>query len=217
MRFSDLAAQTPMRHITIADGQLGTDQTVDQMKKLILSSLNTSLVRVAAEEIIGETEPMDKWGEVEAIYAFTRDKVRYTRDPKGLEYVQTPQHLLTMIEKRGQAFGDCDDKTTLGLSLLKSLGYDVAIRVAAYREGGPFTHVYGLVKIIHQWVPFDATPTDRELGWENPFTRQKDYQITPYGWDLGEIRMGDIDVSQIIQLAVAITLGGYLTARLMKR
>lgn len=213
------AAQTPISISQIAGGILGTDQTVDQMKKVILASLGNQVVRQAAEEMVSIVEPNDKWQEAQAIFYFVRDRVRYTKDPKGMEYVQTPVHLLQVIERRGQAYGDCDDKTVLGLALLKNLGFDVAIRVASYRDPEVFTHVYGLVKINHEWVPFDATPTDKNLGWEKDPVSTKDYPITPYGWDMGDIAVmsSPIDMGQVMQLALAITLGGLLTACMNKK
>jgi len=217
MRISELANRVPVKTIQIGEGILGTNQTVDQMKKVILASLGNQVVRMTAERLVTNIEPNDREGEAEVVYGFVRDKVRYTKDPKGLEYVQTPEYLLLAIERNGIAFGDCDDKTTLGLALLKNLGYNVAVRVASYREPGVYSHVYGLVKINREWVPFDATPDNKWLGWEMPAKDIKDYPITPYGWDLGEITMSNIDVGQIAQLAIAIAVGGVLTACVMKK
>jgi len=213
---TDIANATPMRTINIDHGIMGTDQTVQQMKKVILASLGVQAVRLMAEELVAQVPARDKEGEVGAVYAFVRDQVRYTRDPKGLEYVQTPSHLLKMIEERGQAYGDCDDKTVLGLALLKNLGYEVAIRVAGYRTQGVYTHVYGLVKLGHQWVPFDATPSQKELGWEHPPVTTKDYPIGAYGYDLSDIVMGDIDLGSIATLVVGITLAGMVTSYLKR-
>lgn len=217
MKVAQLAEQMPIKKITIADGVMGTDQTVDKMKKIILASLGDPMVRLTAEQLIANTDPHDKEGEINRIYNYVRDFVHYVRDPRGLEYIQTPNYLLKVIERDGKAFGDCDDKTTLGLALLKNIGYDVAIRVAGYREPNVYSHVYGLVKLFGIWVPFDATPSDKYFGWEHPYKTAKDYTIEPYGYEMGEIVTGEINVGQIIQLAIAITLGTLLSTTLIKK
>lgn len=207
----------PVKIQSISHGEIGIHETVTQMEKIILASLGDQQVRMAAEDVVGGVEPNDREGEASAVYQFVRDRVRYTKDPKGMEYVQTPGHMLTMIQKRGQAYGDCDDKTVLGLSMLKNLGYDVAIRVAQYRPQGTYTHVYGLVKIKNVWMVFDATPIDKELGWEAQAVKVQDRQVKPYGWDMGEL-MGlggmdqGIDVYRILNSSLGMLVGGLLTA-----
>lgn len=217
MKLSELAATVPVHRVEIAEGVLGTNQTVDKMKKVILASLGDQLVRMTAERLITNVDPNDKEMEASVIYQFVRDRVHYVRDPRGLEYIQTPNYLLKAIEKNGKAFGDCDDKTVLGLALLKNIGYDVAIRVAGYREPKVYTHVYGLIKLYNQWIPFDATPTDKQLGWEHPYKTIKDYPIDPYGYEMGEIVAGEINIGQLVQLALGIALGTLLSTTLIKR
>lgn len=212
-------AQIPVHIQNIARGDLGIDQTVNKMRQMILASLGKQEVRIAAEEIIGHVAPNDRKGEARAVYEFVRDKVRYTKDPNGMEYVQTPNHILGVIRDRGQAYGDCDDKVVLGLSLLKNLGYPVAIRVASYQNHRHFTHVYGMVKVYDEWMPFDATPSNQELGWElEPRTRVKDYQLGEYGWDMGELGEEDgINVYGILNTGLGILLGSLLAGYVLKK
>jgi predicted transglutaminase-like cysteine proteinase len=217
MRLSELAAKSPVKILSISSGERGIDQTVDQMERVMLASLGNQEIRMRAEQIVSMVAPNDRMGEAEAVYQFVRDYVRYTKDPAGMEYVQTPQHILKMIDERGQAYGDCDDKTVLGLSLLKNLGFEVAIRVASYRASGQFTHVYGLVKIKGEWVVFDATPTHQSLGWEAEATRVKDREVKPYGWEMGGLHgfvAGDINLGQIATLMIAIAGGAWLSSHL---
>lgn len=216
----DQLQQIPVKRKLISQGDLGIDETVEQMKQVILASLGDQTVRVTAEQLIGGVGANNRRDEATAIYLYVRDKVRYTKDPKDLEYIQTPHHLITRIQQQGQAFGDCDDKTVLGLALLKNIGFDVAIRVASYSPVKTFTHVYGLVKIDQTWVPFDATPQWRQLGWEHPgVTRLKDYYVSAYGYDMDEV-MGltdEFSMGSVLNVAMGITLGGLLTAWLARR
>jgi len=185
----------PVEISEIGYGDRAIYRTVSKMKEVIQRSLSSQRVRQKAEEIVSGIVDNDQQGEVRSIYQYVQKNIRYTRDPKGLEYVQTPDYLLDAVEQNKQAFGDCDDKTVLGLSLLKTIGYDVAIKVVSYLQNKKFSHVYGLVKFDGQWVPFDATRPDTSLGWEAPgitrtFESKVGYADSSVS-GLGEIRWDD--------------------------
>lgn len=139
--------------------------TALKMRNIVKESSYNPYVRKWAEIIINDLDDRDEWGEVEAIFYFVRDYIRYVKDPKGMEYIQTPPYMLKTIEMEQKAAGDCDDQTVLTLSLLKSIGYRVAIRVTGYKPG-KYSHVYGLVNIKNKWIPIDTVRKDKELGWE---------------------------------------------------
>jgi hypothetical protein len=91
----------------------------------------------------------------------------------GFEYLQTPPTLLENIRlynegKGDRPAGDCDDMTILSLSLLKSIGFPVAIKVVGFNGNKRFSHVYGLVQIGTNWIPFDCVRPDKDMGWEAP-------------------------------------------------
>lgn len=216
MDLAQLAGSVPVNVVQINSGYAGTVETAQKMIEVIQASMGDQLVRMTAEELLVGTPAYDREGEIEAIYQYVRDKVRYTKDPAGLEYVQTPKHLIQMIMQRGQAYGDCDDKTVLGLAMLKNLGYEVAIRVAGYKTPGVYTHVYGLVKVKHNWIVFDATPADEELGWEHPFVDVKDFPVSAYGRTINELSGMGIDTSQMMTTAFAIAIGGAITVYIQK-
>jgi hypothetical protein len=151
----------------IGTGDAAIYKTVDKMKDIIRQSSKNPYVREWAGNIVGRVEVNDKRGEASAIFNFVRDRVRYTKDPLGFEYIQTPVVLLESISQGDRPMGDCDDQTTLSLSLLKSIGFNVAIKVVSFRENKKFGHVYGLVQIGHEWVSFDCVRPDQEMGWES--------------------------------------------------
>jgi transglutaminase-like putative cysteine protease len=138
------------------------------MKKIIHESAPNLYVRKWAEKLVSGIQPRDERGEAEAIFDFVQRSLRYARDPRGTEFVQTPLLLLTEIEQGKTPSADCDDYTTLGLSLLRALGFPVVIRVTGYRPDGTFSHVYGMVNINGVWTAFDAVRRDKDLGWEAP-------------------------------------------------
>lgn len=156
----------------IGSGDTAIYNTVAKMKDIIHQSARNPYVREWAGRILSGIEVNNKYQEAEVIYNFVRDRVRYTKDPLGYEYIQTPIVLLESIgqyvsRKGERPIADCDDMTVLSLSLLKSVGFHVAIKVVSFTPNKKFGHVYGLVQIGHDWVPIDCVRPDASMGWES--------------------------------------------------
>jgi hypothetical protein len=169
--FAQMSA-VPRTEEYIGTGDGAIYKTVDKMKNIIQESSKNTYVREWAKKIVARVKVNDRKGEASAIFDFVRDNVRYTKDPLGFEYLQTPPVLLEDIrlyqEGRGdRPVGDCDDDTLLALSLLKSIGFNVAIKVVSFSESKKFGHVYGMVQIGYEWVPFDCVRPDQDMGWES--------------------------------------------------
>jgi transglutaminase-like putative cysteine protease len=155
----------------IGRGDAAIEETVQHMARVIDSSAKNPLVREWARSILDGVQVNNKMGEATAIHSFVRDHVRYTRDPSGWEYVQTPPILLAGVreyleKKAAKPIGDCDDMTTLTLSLMKSVGFPVMIKTVGYN--GRFSHVYGMAYLNGQWIVTDTVRPDKWLGWEAP-------------------------------------------------
>ena len=164
-------AAVPQSQEYIGTGDAAIYNTVSKMKQIINDSSRNPYVREWARKIVSRVTVNDKKGEASAIFDFVRDNVRYTRDPAGFEYLQTPPVILEDIRvyqdgKGDRPAGDCDDMTLLSLSLLKSIGFQVAIKVVSFNPRKQFGHVYGLVQIGYEWVPFDCVRPDSYMGWE---------------------------------------------------
>jgi hypothetical protein len=165
-------AAVPKTEEYIGTGDTAIFRTVDKMKSIIIQSSKNPYVREWAKNIVARVEVNNKKGEAANIFGFVRDNVRYTRDPLGFEYLQTPPVLLEDIRlyqagKGDRPVGDCDDMTLLSLSLLKSIGFSVAIKVVSFSSNKSFSHVYGMVKIGYDWVPFDCVRPEKDIGWES--------------------------------------------------
>lgn len=169
---SGLVAGEPMEFIELGEGEVAIENTVKKIKQIINRASRNPYVRKWAEHIVRNVPQTKYVQELIAIQHFVRDNMRYTRDPRGMEYVQTPVHLLSLIERGQLPQGDCDDKTTLSLSLAKSIGFPVALRVTGYKPNRKFKHVYGMVRVkvgkIQKWIPMETVKRNRELGWESP-------------------------------------------------
>ena len=157
----------PRKEEYIGTGEDAIRNTVKKMREIIIVSSRNPYIREWAKYAISGTEVNDKEAEARAVHNFVRDHVRYTRDPFGFEYIQTPPVLLEDIRNGERPIGDCDDMTVLSLSMLKAIGFPVAIKVVSFSDNGRFSHVYGLVQIYGQWIPIDCVRPDKELGWES--------------------------------------------------
>lgn len=96
--------------------------------------------------------PQKKWLlEAARIHEFARDRIRYVKDIRGIETIQTPVQTLRI----GQ--GDCDDKSTLIASLLESLGHPTRFLAVGFSGPNSYSHVFPETKIGGKWVALEAT------------------------------------------------------------
>lgn len=163
---SDSLRNEPVRTEFVGFGDQAIFGTVGKMERIVKESARNPYVRKWAERIIEGIAPNDKVGEAKAIYEYVRDATRYTRDPRGIEYLQTPQHALTLLEYGEEPNLDCDDSSMLATALLSSVGFDTGVRIASYHKDRKFEHVYGVVGLNGKWVSVDAVRRDRPMGWE---------------------------------------------------
>lgn len=169
------------KEFNIGNGDMAIKRTVDKMAEIISLSSKNPVVREWARTVLANVIVNQKYQEAEAIHNFVRDNVRYTRDPYGWEYIQTPPIVLRGIQdfqngKAARPIGDCDDMTVLSLSMMKSVGFPVVIKTVGYN--GKFSHVYGMVYVGGQWIVTDTVRPDKWFGWEAPnITRIMEVQV----------------------------------------
>lgn len=138
------------RLVAIPDGRPGVRRTLKLMARLVRAGKLNLNVRSAAVQIVGNLRQRDRPGEIRALHAFVRDRIRYVRDIRGVETLQTPERVL---ESRA---GDCDDKSVLLASMLESLGYKTQFHAVGFRPG-VLSHVYPEVYFGTKWVPLETT------------------------------------------------------------
>ncbi len=168
-------------------GDPGIFQTVAKIKQAIYFSLRDpdQVIRKRAESIIRQFGPgeRDDRAEVRAVAQFVKLHFHYVHDPRGLEYVKSPEFIDNEITKYHEFIGDCDDASGYLAALLKSIGYQPALVVMTdARSDDPqqaFTHIYVEVWIpkLNKWVPLDMTAKYRPLGWSAPATRLRRYEV----------------------------------------
>lgn len=107
----------------------------------------------------------DTLAEIKALYAATRERVRYTSDPRGVDTYVNPRHTLAM-----QA-ADCDDFTSLGCAALESVGIACKLKVIRTVGSSEPNHIYALAATSKRgrpkFIAFD-TSVNKYAGWEPP-------------------------------------------------
>ncbi len=122
--------------------------SVKKMARLARAGAHSYAIRSLATRITRNVPSKDKRGELVALYRWVRDNIRYRHDPRGLEWIQSPERT---VEERA---GDCDDIGTLLSALAQSIGFSMM-----YRTVGPTVHNQQHVSTEAQcegeWVSLD--------------------------------------------------------------
>ena len=158
-----LAPEIPARYTrtTISDGETGIFDTLRLMRRMVNDYKTDPGIRQAALNVTFMTPAQDEASEVEALYCFVRDYIRYTKDVHGVETLATPDKTMAM------RVGDCDDQAVLLASLLESVGYPTRFVIEGYTDGGTWEHVYLETCLCGQWIALD--PTEQvAMGWQPP-------------------------------------------------
>lgn len=107
-------------------------------------------VRAQALALVYGLKQKDYINEARRVHAFVRDRIRYVRDPRGVETLHEADQLLR------QKTGDCDDKSILAAALLETLGHPTRL-VAVGLDRRGYCHVFPEVSIRGRWYPVETT------------------------------------------------------------
>jgi len=132
------------------------------MSRLATQAKTTVRIRELALCILGAVPGKDFRGEIDRIFVWVRDNIRYTRDVRGVETVQTPEKTLEYSQ------GDCDDQVTLLSALLETIGVETRFKAVGFQPGR-YQHVYleARDETTGEWVGLD--PTEQvPMGWAPP-------------------------------------------------
>jgi transglutaminase-like putative cysteine protease len=153
------AANQPMTATlqAIPDGKAGTVATLKIMREVTKAGKKSLPVRNLALSLIGELPQKDWFNEVKILHRFVRDNIRYVKDIRGVETVQTPD--VSLVLKAG----DCDDKSVLLASMLEAIGHPTRF-VAIGFQPDDFAHVFVESRIGTSWLPLETTEPV-EVGW----------------------------------------------------
>ena len=142
----------------IPEGAAGIKVTLKAMSNLVKAYKSALAIRTLSVQIVSGFAQKDYKGEVQALQQWVRDRIRYVKDVRDVETLQTPEVTLRVRS------GDCDDKSTLLASLLESIGHETRF-IAIGFQPGEFDHVYVESRIGAIWVPLETTEPVN-MGWQ---------------------------------------------------
>lgn len=177
---------SPVRRFTIADGDLGTEQTIARIRKLVHDGMTDQLVNRTAIAILQQSgvPQFDFVGEIRAIYNWVKQNVRFVRDIYNVETLRTAREILLV---RG---GDCDDINSILLpSLLLTIGANVRLVTISANPEDPrnFSHIYCEVELPDStWLALDAARVNPAFG------RPPNYYFRKRVWSLSDSSYKDM-------------------------
>jgi len=149
----------------------GLDAKVRFIHSCYNSSLTDPRVRSFAEQAGGAGSRMKQ---AQGIFMAVRERLKYMRDPVGMEFTKSPTVMLDEMTTRGYTVGDCDDQACFMLTMLKSIGIPTKLRVTWYGKVAMPQHIYVVSFIEGRWVPIDTTRAEG-FGQEVPYARKQDF------------------------------------------
>ncbi len=134
----------------IPNGVAGIKETLRLMGIIIRKYRRNPQIRELALSLVKYLPSKSYKREVQAIHNYVYSSIRYVRDVRGVETLQTPVQTIRI----GQ--GDCDDHTMIVAALLESIGHKTRI-VAVGSMPGTFQHVFAQTKVGDKWVAVETT------------------------------------------------------------
>lgn len=171
--FSGIGYRAPL-----LQGEPGTKQTIQLMRKLVDSAVSDQRFVRFAKEIVRGVLPYNDIGEASAVYEWVKRSIRYTKDPVTKETLYPPLELLKLRA------GDCDDIAMLMGAIMIALGYPARLVTIAASPENPeeFSHVYLEAEVppgSGQWVAMDAARPGAQFGLEPPvYFRKRAWSLT---------------------------------------
>ncbi len=150
------ATDAPLLH-----GADGNYQALEPARAYILKGAQDEEIRTLALRITANVKGHDVEGELDALYRFCRDEIRYRSDPRGQERVQSARFTLKT------RVGDCLDKVILFCALAGSLGHVTrfVLLMQRQRKDGAYGHVFAEGRTAAGWKSYDPTPEEANAGW----------------------------------------------------
>lgn len=161
----------PSMRFTLADGQVGTEQTIAAMAAIVHSTDYSRDVKQLAERISG-MHPQNPIQQMREVFHWFKQNVKFRRDPKGVEILSHPDQILEELVKTATSPDprveiDCKKASVLGASLLRQMKFRPLFVVMGRRADGPYEHVYWGAIVNN--VPFHLDPQETPM----PFMRAR--------------------------------------------
>lgn len=156
------SAYPPTEFCWIPDGPRGTRAVLARMATLIRSYRSHPTIRQLAVELTRPLPSRDYVGDLFVLRQFVRVYIRYVRDIRGVETLQTP---VRTLENRA---GDCDDHAILLGALAESIGAPVCLVAYGFLPEELYSHVLAQAQVGEKWLALETTVNGVSMGWEPP-------------------------------------------------
>ena len=151
--------------LRLADGSKGTHQTLKVMVALVKEGKRNPSIRQFTAHLVSDLPQKDFRAEIDRIFSFVQDQIRYVKDIRGVETLHPADQILA------QGYGDCDDKCILLASMLETISHPTRFVAAGFdaNNRSQFSHVFVDTRIGLQnnWISLDAT-MPHGMGWRPP-------------------------------------------------
>jgi len=158
-----------IENITDTNASIVTAKSIEERIDLIFEEIEDGKadpkIRLLVANIIRDIPERDYLGELNAIFDWVKQNVRYTHDPYNLELFNRPKRVIEY------GIADCDDLTILLGSMVQTIGYPIKLRVIGVNSDEP-EHIYlmaGIPPIENSepsdWIAMDAS-VDEPMGWQ---------------------------------------------------
>jgi len=147
-------------------GETGLIKKLNFIGDVINKNARLSSVRDRALYITLGVENFDFYGQLEKIYSWVANNIRYVRDPENAELIQDADEVIA------KGAGDCDDFAILIGALLKSIGFQIRLIISG-RDAGGWNHIYLHALVSNEWIPCDPS-------MQYPLGKETDAQYKRY-------------------------------------
>lgn len=131
----------------LESGDAGITTTLWAMKAMVDDAIEQGTAVRALAARIGSS--------LRAVFDYLVGHVRFLEDPRGIESVRHPDHMIREILQAGSTAGDCDDMATLGAAILRALGFQPCFIVVSARASGEFHHVFFGARVDGELITLD--------------------------------------------------------------
>jgi len=170
---------------SLMGGDPGISQTVQKIQQSVTYALHEprQVIRQRAEALLRQYQAPERNDnlEIRSIFDWVKSHYHYVHDPRGIEYVKSPEVSDQEISDYGKFMGDCDDVSAYLAALFKSIGYQVQLVVMTdiRSKDNDFQHIYAQIYSpqLKKWIPLDGTAKAKPFGWSAPAKRVKVYDV----------------------------------------
>lgn len=164
----------------LSGGEKSATEACQIIKQLAHHFKKNPVIRNLAVNLVYGLPSHDYFNEVRKIFDFVQCNIRYVKDIKGCETLQTPLVTLPLIySDQGIGSGDCDDHVILLATLLLAIGVKgLKMRIVKYRpEQVEYVHIYLVWDYKGQSYAMDAINKTQPFGWEVLYAVKKDIPL----------------------------------------